>query len=66
MNKVKLPKDGAAYHCTYPVGFERCGKPTIIGIPMEDYDRFRVAGYVGMRAVCGHHFNKLSEGVLGE
>lgn len=55
---VPLPRDGAAYHCTYSDHVGRCNEVTTKGLALPDYETLypaRPAGVSFMRALCTEH-----------
>lgn len=60
---VALPKDGAAYRCTYTDRYGRCGVTTKRGLTMADYEALltvKPSGVSFMRALCSDHVTTVS------
>jgi hypothetical protein len=60
---VPLPRDGAAYHCTFTLAGLRCGTVTTKGLALDDYEVVyanRPNGVSFMRALCREHSLEVS------
>ena len=63
VTSIPLPRDGAAYHCTFTKDGIRCGVPTKRGLVLPDYDKLNAAkptGVTFMRALCKEHIHEVS------
>jgi hypothetical protein len=61
---VRLPRDGALYHCTYTNKGYRCRAETKFGLTQAFYDEVRSKlpkGVTTMRAICPKHLEVLKE-----
>lgn len=65
---VTLPRDGAAFHCTFTRDGARCGKVTTKGIAFVAYEVALVAAkekglsnVTFMRALCPEHTAEVAE-----